>query len=97
MIVETATHILAQAPIPDPPPIVPPGKLANASNLLLGVMKYGGLIAAAAMLMAAGIMMSLGRRRNNHMAVEGALAIPWTVVGISLTFGAVSLVGWVAA
>lgn len=98
MLAHTALHLIeAAGPLPDPPPMVPPGKLANATSLVLGVLKYGGLACAAAMFMAAGIMMTVGRRRNNHMAIEGALAVPWTIVGISMVFGAVSLVGWVAA
>lgn len=98
MLAHTAIQLVeAAGPIPDPPPIVPPGKLGNATNLVLGVLKYGGLVACAGMFMAAGIMMTVGRRRNNHMAVEGALSVPWAIVGVSTVLGAVSLVGWVAA
>ncbi|OLZ51754.1 hypothetical protein BS329_15710 [Amycolatopsis coloradensis] len=78
----------------DPAPIAPPTKLADAASTLIGWMKWGGLIGAVGALVAAGIMMAVGRRNRNNMAVEGAMALPWVVGGLALILGATSIVGW---
>ncbi|WP_051115023.1 hypothetical protein [Actinokineospora enzanensis] len=86
---------LAQPPlVPDPPPAAPPGKLAAATNTLLGWMKWGGLVGAVGALIAAGIMMAIGRRNRNNMAIEGAVSLPWVVGGLALILGSASLVGF---
>lgn len=90
------TTWLAQPPlVPDPPPAAPPGKLSAAGNTILGWMKWGGLLGAVAALIAAGIMMAVGRRNRNNMAIEGALSLPWVVAGLSLIFGSASVVGFI--
>jgi hypothetical protein len=81
----------------DPNPQAPDGKLTSAIEKLLGWMKWGGLVGAVAALIAAGIMMVVGRRNRNQMAVEGAMSIPWVVGGLALVLGAFSLVGWFTA
>jgi hypothetical protein len=86
---------LAQPPlVPDPPPAAPPGKLSAATNTLLGWMKWGGLVGAVGALIAAGIMMAIGRRNRNNMAIEGAVSLPWVVGGLALILGSASLVGF---
>lgn len=79
----------------DPAPQAPPGKLGEAAEELIGWMKWGGLIGAVGALIAAGIMMAVGRRNRNNMAVEGAMALPWVVGGLALVLGATSLVAWI--
>jgi len=81
--------------VPDPDPIVPEGKLANAVDIIIGWLKWGGLVGAVGALITAGIMMAVGRRNRNNMAIEGALSIPWVVGGLALILGAASLVGFV--
>lgn len=92
------TWILTQqgqpVPLPDPAPLAPPGKLSEAANTLLAWMKWGGLIGAIGALVAAGIMMAIGRRNRNSMAVDGAMAMPWVVGGLALILGATSMVGF---
>lgn len=86
---------LAQQPlVPDPPPAAPPGRLSEATNTILGWMKWGGLVGAVGALIAAGIMMAVGRRNRNNMAIEGAVSIPWVVAGIALILGSASIVGF---
>jgi hypothetical protein len=82
------------ADLPDPKPEAPPGVLGDAANTFLGWMKWGGLVGAIGALIAAGIMMAVGRRNRNNMAVEGAMSLPWVVGGLALIFGATSLVGF---
>ncbi|ATY17214.1 hypothetical protein CU254_41680 (plasmid) [Amycolatopsis sp. AA4] len=78
----------------DPKPHAPPGKLSEAASTMVAWMKWGGLVGAVAALVAAGIMMAVGRRNRNNMAVEGAMALPWVVGGLALILGATSIVGW---
>lgn len=86
---------MAQPPaVPNPPPIAPPGELAGAAETLLGWMKWGGLVGAVGALIAAGIMMAVGRRNRNNMAIEGAVSLPWVVGGMALILGSASIVGF---
>ncbi|WP_344876001.1 hypothetical protein [Allokutzneria multivorans] len=89
---------LAQNPtlIPDPAPVAPPGRLVAATTTMLAWLKWGGLIGAVAALIAAGIMMAIGARNRNNLAIEGAIRIPWVVAGLALMLGAASLVGFIA-
>ncbi len=81
--------------IPDPAPLAPPGKLAAATNTILGWMKWAGLVGGVGALIAAGIMMAIGRRNRNNMAIEGAISLPWVVAGLALVLGAAGVVGFV--
>jgi len=80
--------------IPDPPPVAPPGQLADAATTILGWLKWGGLVGSVGALIAAGIMMAVGRRNRNNMAIEGAVSLPWVVGGIALILGSASVVGF---
>ncbi|WP_158886261.1 hypothetical protein [Amycolatopsis anabasis] len=90
------TWLLQQYDLPDPKPKAPEGKLSDAADTILAWMKWGGLVGAIAALVAGGIMMAVGRRNRNNMAIEGALSIPWVIGGIALMLGATSMVGWLA-
>ncbi len=57
-------------------------------------MKWGGLVGAVGALIAAGIMMAVGRRNRNNMAIEGAVSIPWVVAGLAVILGSASVVGF---
>ncbi|WP_298181018.1 hypothetical protein [Saccharomonospora sp.] len=85
---------VSQQLVPDPPPAAPPGKLTEATNIILGWMKWGGLVGAVGALIAAGIMMAVGRRNRNNMAIEGAVSIPWVVAGLAVILGSASVVGF---
>ncbi|MFI5614947.1 hypothetical protein [Amycolatopsis sp. NPDC051903] len=80
---------------PDSDPITPKGKFGEVGTFLIGVLKWGGLVVAVAAMVVAGIMMAGGRRHSNRIAVDGAMSVPWIVVGVALIMGASSLVGWV--
>jgi hypothetical protein len=80
--------------IPDPPPVAPPGRLSDAANTILGWLKWGGLVGSVGALMSAGIMMAVGRRNRNNMAIEGAVSLPWVIGGIALILGSASVVGF---
>ncbi|MEU0529201.1 hypothetical protein [Amycolatopsis tolypomycina] len=85
---------LGQVQIPDPPPKVPGAQLEKATNYALGIMKWGGIVGAVGSLIAAGIMMAIGRRNRNNMAIEGVIGIPWVIGGMAVVFGAATLVGF---
>jgi hypothetical protein len=87
-------HHWATVPIPDPTPIPIPGQVAHATNTVLGWMKWIGLVGAVGALIAAGVMMAVGRRNRNNMAIEGALSLPWVVGGLALILGSASIVGF---
>lgn len=80
--------------VPNPEPVAPPGELANAANTLLAWMKWGGIVGAVASATAAGIMMVVGRRNRNHMAIEGAVSLPWVVAGLALVLGSASVISF---
>lgn len=93
--VQLRDFMVQQPPlIPDPAPAAPPGKLLDATNMLLAWMKWGGLVGAVGALIAAGIMMAVGRRNRNNMAIEGAISLPWVVGGLAMILGSASLVGF---
>jgi hypothetical protein len=78
--------------VPNPAPVAPPG-LDGPANLLLGWLKWVGLIAGVVGLGTCAIMMILGRRNRSNMAVDGASGIPWVLGGLSLISLASGLVG----
>jgi hypothetical protein len=98
VLLEAHGWLMAGSPptgaIPDPPPVAPPGQLAYATNTLLGWMKWGGLVGAVGALIAAGIMMAVGRRNRNNMAIEGAVSVPWVIGGLAMILGSASIVGF---
>lgn len=85
----------SQPVVPDPAPQVPPGKLSEAANTILGWLKWGGLVGAVGAFVVAGIMMAVGRRNRNNMAVEGAMSVPWVIGGLALILASTSIVGFV--
>ncbi len=97
IVLTTAHYWLTAGPgplIPNPDPSAPPGELTAATNTLLAWMKWGGLVGAVAMLIAIGIMMTIGRRNRNNLAIEGAVGIPWVVGGLAMVLGSASIVGF---
>lgn len=87
--------VLAQPiDIPDPPPAAPPGKLADAAGTFISWLKWAGLVGAVASGTIAGIMMAVGRRNRNNMAIEAAVGLPWIVVGLAFVLGSASLVSF---
>jgi hypothetical protein len=61
--------------------------------MLLGWLKWVGIIAGVVGLGICAIMMILGRRNRSNMAVDGASGIPWVLGGLSLISLASGLVG----
>ena len=78
--------------VPNPAPVAPPG-LSGPANLLLGWLKWSGLVAGVVGFAICSIMMILGRRNRSNMAVDGATGIPWVLAGLSLMSLASGLVG----
>jgi hypothetical protein len=86
-----ATRILLGS-VPNPRPVAPPGMAAPA-GLLLGWLKWAGLVSGVVGLGMCAIMMILGRRNRSNMAVDGASGIPWVLGGLSLMTLSAGLVG----
>jgi hypothetical protein len=89
-LVEAGQALIAA--VPNPAPIAPPG-LDGPANLLLGWLKWVGIIAGVVGFGTCSIMMILGRRNRSNMAVDGATGIPWVLGGLSLMSLASGLVG----
>ncbi|MBI4943595.1 hypothetical protein [Kineosporia sp. R_H_3] len=83
---------LAAAAVPNPAPVAPPG-LSGPADLLLGWLKWVGMVAGVVGFGVCAIMMILGRRNRSNMAVDGASGIPWVLGGLSLLSLASGLVG----
>jgi hypothetical protein len=77
-----ARVVVAASP-PDPPASPPPG-LGDTANLVIGWIKWGGLVAGVIGLMICGVMMALGRRQRHALSADGAAGIPWVLAGLSL-------------
>ena len=88
----TAHGADALAAVPDPAPVAPPGMDAPA-KLLLGWMKWIGLVAGMVGFGMCALMMIVGRRNRSSMAVDGATGIPWVLAGLSLMTLSAGLVG----
>jgi hypothetical protein len=71
------------AGLPNPGPTPPPG-METPASMLLGWMKWVGLLAGMVGLGMCAIMMIIGRRNRSSLAVDGAAGIPWVLAGLSL-------------
>ena len=92
-LLTTLSELVAAGPaIPNPAPVAPPGMQAPA-ELLLGWMKWIGIIAGLVGFGVCAMMMILGRRNRSNMAVDGAAGIPWVLGGLSLIALSSGLVG----
>lgn len=88
----SVSTLVAQIPgIQVPPAQAPPG-LENVSNLVLGWLRWGALIAGVGTLIYCGIQIIVGRRNRNQMATEGVIGIPWVLAGLAVVGIAGSLV-----
>jgi len=82
-------HLLNHLPavladgVPNPGPTPPPG-MDKPAAMLLGWMKWVGLLAGMVGLGMCAIMMIIGRRNRSSLAVDGAAGIPWVLAGLSL-------------
>ncbi|GAA2614057.1 hypothetical protein GCM10010411_56200 [Actinomadura fulvescens] len=81
-----------QVPVPDPPPVAPPG-LDKKMELLLSWGKYAVLICGLAGLFICAGQMAIGRKNRSTFAADGATGIPWVLGGLSLAVSAASIVG----
>lgn len=84
-----ASDVLAA---PEPAPQAPPG-LEAKTNLFLGWLKWGGIIAGMVGIMIVGLMMTVGRRNRSSMAADAAGGVPWILGGLSLVSLAGGIVG----
>ena len=84
-------HWLAGA-MPNPAPVAPPG-VSGRIGTLLGWWKYGALVAGLFGLIGCGAMMAAGRRNRSMMAVEGAVGVPWVLIGLTLIVLSSGIVG----
>lgn len=79
------------ADLTNPSPAAPAEVTAQWSKIM-GLAKWVAFAAGAVGLVAAGVMMSVGRRHRSRTAADGALAVPWVIAGLSTVVLAVPLV-----
>ena len=81
-LLTTLTDTLADT-VPNPGPVAPPG-MEKPAGMLLGWMKWIGILAGMVGLSLCALMMIIGRRNRSSLAVDGAAGIPWVLAGLSL-------------
>ncbi|WP_239375728.1 hypothetical protein [Frankia sp. Cj5] len=69
--------------IPNPAPSAPQ-QVTNVTDWFIALVKYGGLVAGVIGLSICAIQMMIGRRNRHAMSADGALGVPWTLLGVSL-------------
>lgn len=79
------------ADLSNPAPAAPDEVTAQWSKIM-GLAKWVAFAAGAIGLLAAGVMMSVGRRHRSTTAADGAVGIPWVVGGLATVALAVPLV-----
>jgi hypothetical protein len=67
--------------------------VSSRISTLLGWWKWGALTAGVFGLIGCGAMMGLGRRNRSTMAVEGAVGVPWVLMGLTLIVLSSGIVG----
>ncbi len=87
-----ALELVANAPVPNPPPSPPPG-LDKLAQTMLGWLKWGVLASGIAGIIICAGMIILGRRNRNQMAIEGMIGGAWVLGGLALASAAATLVG----
>lgn len=79
------------ADLSNPAPTAP-AELRGQWAKIMGLAKWVAFAAGALGLLAAGVMMSLGRRHRSSTAADGAVAIPWVIAGLCTVALAVPIV-----
>ncbi len=79
------------ADLTNPSPAAPAEVTAQWTKIM-GLAKWVAFAAGAVGLVAAGVMMSVGRRHRSQTAADGAVAVPWVIAGLSTIVLAVPLV-----
>lgn len=79
------------ADLSNPSPTAPSEVTAQWAKVM-GLAKWVAFAAGAIGLLAAGVMMSVGRRHRSSAAADGAAGIPWVIGGLSTIALAVPLV-----
>ena len=78
--------------VPDPPPAPPPG-FAGPVSVILGWVKWAGIICGSVGLSVCGLMMILGRRNRSSLAADGAAGIPYVLLGLMIVSAGAAIVG----
>lgn len=79
------------ADLSNPSPTAPSEVTAQWAKVM-GLAKWVAFAAGAIGLLAAGIMMSIGRRHRSSTAADAAIGIPWVIGGLSTVALAVPIV-----
>jgi hypothetical protein len=72
------------ATVPDPAPKVPIPELDNLANLIIGGMKWFGLVCGVVGILICAMMIMVGRRNRNQLASDGLSGVVWVIGGLSL-------------
>lgn len=93
IVAETWRHAaLLAGVVPNPNPAVPKG-VSDRISTLLSWWKWGALVVGVFGLIGCGAMMALGRRNRSSMSVEGAVGVPWVLMGLTLIVLSSGIVG----
>lgn len=83
---------LLLSPIPDPPPSAPTPELTDLGNLVIGGMKWFGLVGGVLGFLICALMIMVGRRNRNQIASDGLNGTVWVIAGLALMSMSASLV-----
>lgn len=86
-------HLLVlAAQIPDPPPAPPTPELSRLGDLVIGGMKWFGLVGGVLGFLICALMIMVGRRNRNQIASDGLNGTVWVIAGLALMSMSASLV-----
>ena len=91
MDLDPVTMVDLVADLSNPSPQAPPEVVAQWGKLF-ALGKWVAFAVGAIGLLAAGVMMAVGRRHRSQSAIDGAVAVPWVIAGLSTVVLAVPIV-----
>lgn len=78
-----AVEVLAQLPIPDPDPALPP-EVSEPMGMFIGWLKAFLLIATWASFLISGTMIAIGFKNRRQTSQEGVFGVGWGLLGLAV-------------
>lgn len=85
-------HILAEYPVPNPPP-EPPFGLETFGSHVIAWLKWAVLIGGMVGMLICSGMIILGRRNRSSVAQDGLVGSVWVIGGLAMASVAATIVG----